>query len=96
MKPLSDAIDAFVSGRVEQAEAVIAWDDEVDELYHKVFRDLLAAMTQDPQLVERGIHVQSVAKFLERMADHTTNLAEQVVFLLRGKDIRHPGKLGRQ
>ena len=86
------AIDAFVSRDAEKAKAVIARDDEVDELYHKVFRELLAVMTKDGSLVERGIHVQSVAKYLERMGDHSTNLAEQVVFMVEAIDIRHAGK----
>lgn len=83
------AIDAFVSADAERALAVIARDDEVDELYHAIFRDLLALMTHDAGAVERGIHIQSVAKFLERIGDHATNLAEQVVFMVRGKDVRH-------
>lgn len=87
-----DAIDAFVSRDVEKAKAVLARDDEVDELYHHAFRELLAMMARDGSLLERGIHVQSVAKFLERMGDHSTNLAEQVVFMVEGTDIRHAGK----
>ncbi len=89
-----DAIDAFVEGDADKAYDVIERDDEVDELYARVFRDLLQLMTADPAAVERGIHVQSVAKFLERMADHSTNLAEQVIFMINGKDVRHVGKLG--
>ncbi|MEL6545389.1 MAG: PhoU domain-containing protein [Myxococcota bacterium] len=89
-----DSIDAFVSGDASKAYAVIERDDEVDELYARVFRDLLRLMTTDATAVERGIHVQSVAKFLERMADHSTNLAEQVIFMINGKDVRHIGKLG--
>lgn len=89
---VKDAIDAFVRGDAALAEAVVARDDEVDDLYHQIFRKVLARMAQDASLVERGIHVQSAAKFLERMGDHSTNLAEQVVFMLKGKDIRHAGK----
>jgi len=84
-----DAIDAFVKGDVEVAEAVIQRDDELDELYTVVFRDLLKIMMQDPAKVQRGLHAQSVAKWLERIGDHATNLAEQVVFMVNGKDIRH-------
>lgn len=87
------AIDAFVSSDAEGALAVIARDDEVDDLYHTIFRDLLALMTHDPGAVERGIHIQSVAKFLERIGDHSTNLAEQVVFMVQGRDVRHAGSL---
>jgi phosphate transport system protein len=88
-----DAIDAFVSGDASMARTVIDRDDDVDELYHKVYRDLLEVMVAEPHAVERGIHVQSVAKFLERMADHCTNIAEQVVYLVEAEDIRHAGKL---
>lgn len=90
-----DAIEAFVRGDSETAYDVIDRDDLVDDLYADVFRDLLNIMTSDPSAVERGIHVQSVAKFLERMADHSTNLAEQVIFMVKGKDVRHTGKLVR-
>ncbi|MEZ4270828.1 MAG: phosphate signaling complex protein PhoU [Myxococcota bacterium] len=88
-----DAIDAFIAGDISKAEAVIRRDNEVDELYIRVFRDILAIMLRDASTVERGIHVQSIAKWLERMADHSTNLAEQVIFMVKGQDVRHPGKL---
>lgn len=87
-----DAIDAFVSSDVTKARAVLQRDDLVDELYHQTFRDLLAHMAREPAALERGIHVQSVAKFIERIADHATNIAEQVVFMVEGKEIRHAGK----
>jgi phosphate transport system protein len=87
-----DAIDAFVESDVEKAQAVIERDDVVDALYTRAFRDVLGLMLRDGGTVERGIHVQSVAKWLERMADHATNLAEQVVFMVKGQDIRHTGK----
>jgi len=86
-----DAIDAFIEKDAAKARDVLTRDDEVDELYHSVFRELLELMTQDHNNIHRGIHNQSVAKYLERMGDHSTNLAEQVVFMLKGTDIRHPG-----
>lgn len=86
-----DAIDAFVAGDVDKAQAVIDRDNEVDELYTRIFREILAIMLKDSSTVERGIHVQSVAKWLERVADHATNLAEQVIFMVKGKDVRHLG-----
>ncbi len=89
-----DASDAFVKADASKAYDVIARDDTVDDLYVRAFRDLMAIMIRDPGAVERGIHVQSIAKFLERMADHSTNLAEQVIFMVKGKDVRHSGKLG--
>ena len=85
-----DAIDAFVEKDAVKARDVLTRDDEVDELYHSVFRELLDLMTEDHNNIHRCIHNQSVAKYLERMGDHGTNLAEQVVFMLKGTDIRHP------
>jgi len=84
-----DAIDAFVAGDAERAQSVVERDASLDELYTHVFRELLSTMLNDGSKVERGIHAQSVAKWLERMGDHATNLAEQVVFMVKGKDIRH-------
>lgn len=86
---IHDAIDAFVERDAEKAQAVIGRDKEVDELYTRVFVEILEIMMSDSELVERGIHVQSVAKWLERIADHGTNLAEQVIFMVKGKDVRH-------
>lgn len=91
---VKDAIDAYVTRNVAKARAVIGRDDEVDELYHAVFREVLQLMLADEAAIEPGIHVQSVAKFLERMADHATNVAEQVIFMVQGTDVRHTGKLG--
>ena len=88
-----DAIDAFVHSDDVKAQDVINRDDAVDELYHQIFRDVLQTMMRDPGNIERGIHVQSIAKWLERIADHSTNLAELVVFMINGKDIRHVGHL---
>ncbi len=87
-----DAIDAFIAQDVGLARSVVERDDEVDELYHRVFKHLLAVMLDDSGIVERGVHILSAAKCIERMADHSTNLAEQVVLLVRGTDIRHQGK----
>ncbi|MCB9487859.1 MAG: phosphate signaling complex protein PhoU [Deltaproteobacteria bacterium] len=86
-----DAIDALVNTDPQLANNVIDRDDEVDDLYDEIFADLLELMVADPQLVERGIHVQSVAKYLERMGDHAENMAEQVIFLVGGEDVRHIG-----
>ena len=88
-----DAIDAFVHADDIKAQDVINRDDQVDELYHQQFRAILQQMMKDPAAIQRGIHVQSVAKWLERIADHSTNLAELVVFMVNGKDIRHLGHL---
>lgn len=91
---LHNAITAFLDSDVEMAEDVVAADDEVDELYHGVFREMLTVMNEEPDTVRPGVQIQSVAKFLERMADHVTNLAELVIYMVRGKDVRHMGKRG--
>ncbi len=90
---IRDAIEAFVSGDSERAAAVLARDDEVDRLYESVYLEILSIMRREEGVLESGIHVQSVAKYLERIADHATNLAEEVIYLLKGRDVRHQGKL---
>jgi phosphate transport system protein len=92
---VSEAIEAFVHADADRARRVIEMDDEVDQLYHDVFQALLEEMRGDPSFLHPGIHIQSVAKFLERIGDHATNLAEQVIFMVAGKDVRHEGKLPR-
>jgi phosphate transport system protein len=89
---IRDAIEAFVDRDVDKAQRVHGQDDEVDKLYWSVFREVLEVMRKQPDAVQDGIHIQSIAKFLERMGDHSTNLAEQVVFMIKGKDIRHLGR----
>ena len=91
-----EAIAAFASLDVAKARTVIERDDEIDEAYHAVFRSMLLQMVSDPSAVERGIHVQSVVKYLERIGDHATNLAEHVIFVVEGRDVRHPGLAGQE
>lgn len=86
---LRDVLDAFVSGDVAKAERVVAADAEVDRRLAEAFETLRAAMERDPSLVSRAIATLFFAKHLERLADHTTNVAEMVIYLVRGKDIRH-------
>jgi len=88
---LKQALDAFVAGDAGSARAVVRADEEVDELYHRVFRELLDMMVADPAVTERAMNVLFVAKHLERIADHATNVAEMVVFYVEGRDVRHPG-----
>lgn len=86
---LHDALDAFVSGNTEQALEVIERDGTVDAYYAQLFPELLQLMMKDPDSVFRATRLQSIAKYLERIADHATNIAEMVVFMVRGKDVRH-------
>ena len=84
-----DALDAFVRKDKKLAMDVIMRDDEVDELKHSVLQELAFFMVQDPTTVTRAMKVSFVAQYLERIADHATNIAEMVIYLIEGKIIRH-------
>jgi phosphate transport system protein len=86
---ISSAIEAFINNDENLARAIATRDREVDDLYTRCFNQILETMRGDPESILDGLHAQAVAKWLERVGDHCTNLAEQVVFLVRGKDIRH-------
>lgn len=84
-----DALDAFVRKDKKLAMDVIMRDDEVDDLKHDVLEELAFLMAQDPSTVSRAMKVSFVAQYLERIADHATNIAEMVIYLVDGKIIRH-------
>ncbi len=84
-----DALDAFVRKDKKLAMDVIMRDDEVDDLKHSVLQELAFFMAQDPTTVTRAMKVSFVAQYLERIADHATNIAEMVIYLIEGKIIRH-------
>ncbi len=84
-----DALDAFVRGDKKLAMDVIMRDDEVDDLKHQVLNELLFLMVQDPTTASRGMKISFVAQYLERFADHATNIAEMVIYLVEGRIIRH-------
>jgi phosphate transport system protein len=86
---IRSANQAFIDGDEALARETVHRDAEVDALYARSFNQILDTMRSDPESIHDGLHAQSIAKWLERMGDHCTNLAEQVVFLVRGKDIRH-------
>ncbi len=86
---LRSALDAFVEGDAASARRVLARDDEVDALYGQTLRAVFAWMSEHPESIASGQAVVSVARYLERVADHATNLAEQVVFMVEGRDVRH-------
>jgi phosphate transport system protein len=90
-----EALDAFIQGDAARAERVILRDAVVDATYAKIFPELLGHMMQDPTSVVTAQRLQSIAKYLERLADHATNLGEMVVFMVRGEDKRHAGKVAR-
>jgi len=87
---LKKALDAFVEKDVEKAEEVIQGDDLLDALYQKLFNDLLTYMMEDSRVIRRATNVMFAAKQLERFGDHAINLAEMVVYMVRGTDVRHP------
>ncbi len=87
---LRKALDSFVDADADKAEAVIKDDDLLDALYHNLFNELLALMMEDPRNIRRANSLLFVAKHLERLGDHATNVAEMVVYMVRGTDVRHP------
>ncbi|MDZ4856323.1 MAG: phosphate signaling complex protein PhoU [Nitrospirota bacterium] len=86
---VKESIDAFVKDDALLARKVLADDDYVDDLMEQVFRELLSFMLEDARTITRAIRLSFIAKYLERIADHATNIAELVVYLVEGKIIRH-------
>ncbi|HET6412917.1 MAG TPA: phosphate signaling complex protein PhoU [Anaeromyxobacter sp.] len=84
------ALDAFVTLDVDKADQVLHGDFALDATYHNIFNSLLASMMEDPRVIRRATAVLFAAKHLERFGDHAVNLAEMVVYMVRGIDIRHP------
>lgn len=86
---VKDAIDAFVRHDKRLAMEVIMRDDEVDDLNDAIFEELTSIMIRDPKTVSRAMKITNISKYLERTADHATNIAEMVIFLIEGRIIRH-------
>jgi len=86
---IHDALDAFVYAKPDAARAVIQRDERVDSLNRQVQRELTSFMIEDPRTITRALGLINVARHLERVADHATNIAEEVVYLYEGRDIRH-------
>ena len=85
----SDAIVAYVNRDADAAREIIERDDEVDELYWQLFRELLTFMIENPENISRAIDLILVARFIERIADQATNISEEVVYLVEAHPIRH-------
>jgi len=83
------ALDAFVNRNPDEAREVLAMDEGVDRLYVQIFRELLTYMIEDPKSTTRALGITFIAKYLERIADHATNIAQMVIFLCEGQDVRH-------
>jgi len=86
---VQESLDAFVRGDAELARKVCENDQFVDDLNIQLQRDLLTYMMEDPAGINRAVKLIHISKYLERIADHATNIAEMVIFMVKGKDIRH-------
>ena len=94
LEMLKGALDAFVNRDPVAARAVIPRDKEVDALNKQIHRELAQHMMRDPETISRCLNLMVISKSLERIADHATNVAEEVVYLYEAQDIRHTGKGG--
>ena len=88
-KMIKESLDAFVRHDSKLAQAVCGDDDEVDRINEQIFRELLTTMMEDPKSITRAVDLILVARNLERIADHATNIAEDVIFIEQGKNIKH-------
>ena len=86
---LRDALDAFVRRDIPLAEAVLARDDQLDGLKTQIFRELLTYMLNKPATIEPSLDLILMSRHLERIGDHATNIAEDVIFIVSAKDVRH-------
>ena len=85
---LEDSLQAYLNLDIQLAEKVCRDDDMVDQLYHQVFRELLTYMLVDPQKINQATQLIFVARYLERIADHSTNVSEWVIYLVTGERLR--------
>ena len=88
-KMVKDSLDAFIKNDADLARSVLHSDDQVDALKDQIFRELLTFMMSDHSTISRALELILVSRHLERIADHATNIAEDVIYLVQGKDIRH-------
>ncbi|HYB90898.1 MAG TPA: phosphate signaling complex protein PhoU [Candidatus Binataceae bacterium] len=89
---VKDSIDAFMRGDIELAQDVIDRDDAVDGLNYQIYRELLSYMAEDARTIGPATRLLFVSKYLERIADHATNIAQMVIFMVKGKLVRHMDK----
>ncbi|MCD5397349.1 phosphate signaling complex protein PhoU, partial [candidate division NPL-UPA2 bacterium] len=86
---VKDSLDAFVNKDAALARSVCESDDEVDSLNDQIFRELLTYMMQDASTINRAVHLILIGRHLERIADHATNIAEDVIYFVKGRTIKH-------
>jgi phosphate transport system protein len=91
LEMLRDAISAFVNREPDKARAVVPRDKDVDDLNRQLHRELSSYMVERPATITRCLRLMVISKSIERIADHATNIAEDVVYLYEAKDIRHAG-----
>jgi phosphate transport system protein len=96
LEMLRDAISAFINRETEKARAVVPRDLDVDNLNRQLHRELASFMIERPATITRCLNLMTISKCLERIADHATNVAEEVVYLYEAIDIRHSGKKGHE
>jgi phosphate transport system protein len=89
---LHDALDGFVRLDVVLAQAVLDRDDQLDSLKSQVFRELLTHMMENPAKIEPSLDLILISRHLERIGDHATNIAEDIIFMVSARDVRHPGR----
>jgi phosphate transport system protein len=88
-KMVQDSLDSFIKLDVKLARSVLTRDDQIDDLCNQIFRELLTFMISDTSTIPRALQLFLVSRHLERIGDHSTNIAENVIYLVQGKDIRH-------
>lgn len=84
-----DAIDAFINEDKHKAKDVIMRDDEIDELNEGIWEELMAIMRREPNTISRAVKITYISKYIERIGDHATNIAETIIYMVDGKIIRH-------
>ena len=90
LETIDEALTVFVNGDVLQATELVKRDKQIDELNRQLHRELSSYMVEEPKTIGRCLNLMVISKSLERIADHASNIAEQVVFLYAAKDVRHP------
>jgi phosphate transport system protein len=93
LEMLRDALECFLQGDVQKALAVVRRDSEVDTLNKQIYRELTSYMVEQPGTISRALELMFISKSIERIADHATNLAEEMIFLFQARDIRHNEEL---
>ena len=89
LKMLRESLDSFVSNNVSLAQTVLTQDDWLDALKDQIFRELLTYMLGDPRTIEPAVDLILISRHLERVGDHATNIAEDVIFIVEARDVRH-------